>query len=101
MGRAVTPVPRGNLPGRLARVGTVGEQSLVSLASREHDGDVADDERRTAETPQWRFGPRIGREIVRPLQLACPGVEAIENACGARRVDSPVGESRCRPRARA
>ena len=67
-------------------------------ARRGDDDDVVDDQRRAGEAPARDRRAGIGRRVARPDDRAVAGVERVEDAGRAERVDAAVAERRRRAR---
>src|SRR5262249_27402588 len=88
--RAVTVRPVAAGPLRRAGHGVVGLDRLVLGAAGEHSHEALHDERRRGERPRRRLGARVLGHLARPEALASGGVETVELALGAQRVE-PAG----------
>ena len=82
--RAVAAAVQRADPAQLAGGDVVpGERAIDA-----DDHHVVDDERRARDAPERHFARGFGRGVVRPDHLAGAGVERIQHAGGAHRVDA-------------
>src|SRR4051812_29568360 len=91
-------LPRG--PAELAGDRVVSQQTFFVLAATgKDDGHAAANDRRAGKTPAGRLevfvgwlGLRISRDVARPNEIAAGGIETVENAAAAERIDSAAVE---------
>src|SRR5262249_51510379 len=96
--RTVASPPGGSRPCRLARIRTVGKQVLVPVTAREDDDQAVCHQGGTRKAPLGRPGPGIRRYVMRPESLARGGVQTVEDAGAAQRVNATVSECWGSPR---